>query len=264
VNTIFVDGADLWAGVGSDGVYRSTDNGATWAASNTGLPAFGRTVSAITRSGSNLFAGLRNSSVYISTNNGGNWTSAGTGIPVGSYLFTLHSVGQFVFAGFNYQSPTSANGIYRSSNNGANWTPVNDGLPNPYSINVIAVMGTNMYGSALGVWKRPLSQLTDVREIASGIPGSFSLEQNYPNPFNPTTKIRFSLSSQERDGVRSQHVSLNVYDILGKEVATLVNEELKPGTYETTFSTNGLASGMYIYRLKAGQYSETKSMLLMK
>jgi hypothetical protein len=257
VNTIFVDGVDLWVAVGSDGVYRSTDNGATWTAASTGLPAFGRTVSAITRSGSNLFAGLRNSSVYISTNNGGNWTSASTGIPVGSYLFTLYSVGQFVFAAFNYQSPTLAIGIYRTSNNGANWTPVNDGLPNPSSINSIAVLGTNMYASYLGVYKRPLSQITAVNEIAGGIPERFGLEQNYPNPFNPSTIIRFRIADYG-------FVSLNVFDVLGREVARLVNEQLRPGSYETTFSPTVLASGIYYYTLKAGISTQTKKLFLMK
>ncbi|HCV44208.1 MAG TPA: hypothetical protein DGH68_12040 [Bacteroidetes bacterium] len=268
VNTIFVDGVDVWAGVQSNGAYRSTDNGATWTAASTGLPQVSRDVCSIVRNGSNLFAGLTtafsSNSIWISTNSGGNWTLASTGIPSGSYLFTLYSVGQFVFAGFNYQSPTLANGIYRTSNNGANWTPVNDGLPNPSSINCYAVVGTNMYASYLGVYKRPLSQLTGVREITSGMLESFGLEQNYPNPFNPSTTIRFSLSSQERGEVRSQIVSLKVFDMLGRELATLLNEELKSGGYEVTYDARTLASGTYYYRLSAGGHTEVKRMILMK
>ncbi len=263
VSSIFVDGTTLWAGVGSDGVYRSTDNGATWTASNTGLPAFSKDVCSVVRSGTNLFLGLTTSfgagsgAVWMSTNNGGNWTVASTGIPSGSYLFTLYSVGQFVFAGFNYQSSTLAVGIYRTSNNGANWTPVNDGLPNPSSINSITVMGTNMYASYLGVYKRPLSQVTSVREIAGGMPGRFALDQNYPNPFNPSTNIRFQIAAEGM-------ASLKVYDALGREVATLVNEKLNAGSYETTFSPVGLSSGVYYYTLNSGIYTQTKKLILMK
>ncbi len=263
VNTIFVDGTDLWAGIQSNGVYRSTDNGATWTASSSGLPAFSRDVCSIVRNGTTLLAGLTTSfgagsgSVWISTNNGGNWTVASTGIPSGSYLFTLYSLGQFVFAGFNNQGPTWANGIYRTSNNGANWTPVNDGLPNPSSVNSLTAFGTSMYASYLGVYKRPLSQITGVKEIPGGVPESFALEQNYPNPFNPSTRISFQLKA-------TSFASLKVYDMLGREVATLLNEHLAAGSYETTFSPSGLASGIYYYQFTAGHRSETRPMLFLK
>jgi hypothetical protein len=162
-----------------------------------------------------------------------------------------------VFGGFNYSGTGVASGIYRTSDNGANWAPVNTGLPDPCSINALAVMGSSMYGSYLGVWKRPLSELTSVREIASGVPGSFNLEQNYPNPFNPTTTIGFGIRA-------SGFVSLKVFDILGREIATLVNEKMKTGIYEISFDATGLASGTYFYRLSAGSYTEVKRMTLMK
>jgi immune inhibitor A len=106
---------------------------------------------------------------------------------------------------------------------------------------------------------------TGVDEPAA--PVSYALYQNYPNPFNPTTGIRFSVPTQSgRDGrvAGISDVKLVVYDILGKEVAVLVNEKKSPGQYEVRFDGAGLASGVYVYRLVAGKYVEAKRMLLVK
>jgi hypothetical protein len=92
----------------------------------------------------------------------------------------------------------------------------------------------------------------------------FSLSQNYPNPFNPTTKIKYSNPSIISTGERNLTVTLKVYDVLGREVATLVNEEKQPGVYEVEFNARKLSSGIYFYQLKTGTYSETKKLILMK
>ncbi|MBK7632721.1 MAG: T9SS type A sorting domain-containing protein [Ignavibacteriales bacterium] len=100
-------------------------------------------------------------------------------------------------------------------------------------------------------------------EIEINQPTKFSLEQNYPNPFNPTTSIQYAISSR-------QFVSLKVFDVLGKEVATLVNEEKSAGSYEIEFNSvetlhaTSLPSGVYFYQLKAGDFIETKKMMLMR
>jgi hypothetical protein len=86
---------------------------------------------------------------------------------------------------------------------------------------------------------------------------SFNLEQNYPNPFNPTTTLSFVI------GHRS-FVTLKVYDVLGNEIATLVNEEKPAGSYEVEFDAKDLTSGIYFYQLRAGEFSQTKKMILMK
>ena len=88
-------------------------------------------------------------------------------------------------------------------------------------------------------------------------PKEFGLMQNYPNPFNPETSIRYSVP-------RSQHVTLKVYDMLGKEVAVLVNGIKEPGTYSVNFSIANLASGIYIYRMQAGDFVQTKKMTILK
>ncbi|MBI5472932.1 MAG: T9SS type A sorting domain-containing protein [Ignavibacteriae bacterium] len=97
---------------------------------------------------------------------------------------------------------------------------------------------------------------SDVKGLG-GMPHSFALEQNYPNPFNPTTNIEFQIP-------KSSFVSLKVYDVLGREVATLVNEELTMGKYRAALDGATLPSGTYFYRLEAGNYSATKRLLLVK
>jgi hypothetical protein len=96
------------------------------------------------------------------------------------------------------------------------------------------------------------------------LPKCFSLEQNYPNPFNPGTLINYSIPNVEMLHATSLRVMLKIYDVLGREVATLVNEERAAGNYEVKFDGGGLPSGIYFYRLTAGNYVQTRKMILMK
>ena len=100
-------------------------------------------------------------------------------------------------------------------------------------------------------------QLSDEISVEVLAPSEYALSQNYPNPFNPTTTIKFSIPE-------NQKVLLKVYNILGKEVAVLVNKEMEAGEYDIEFSSDGLNSGVYFYTLEAGNYRETKKMILMK
>jgi len=117
------------------------------------------------------------------------------------------------------------------------------------------------------VWTAGIT-IIGIKPVGNSIPEKFSLEQNFPNPFNPTTRIRFSIPSVGNGRDRSLH--LKVYDILGREVTTLVNEELKPGTYEADFDGSNLTSGVYFYRLSAADntgniiFTETRKMMLVK
>jgi polyhydroxybutyrate depolymerase len=96
-----------------------------------------------------------------------------------------------------------------------------------------------------------------VSEKHQTIPNNFSLSQNYPNPFNPSTTIKYQIPELS-------FVILKVYDVLGNEIATLVNEEKTAGTFEITWYAENLSSGVYFYRLQAGSFVETKKMILMK
>lgn len=107
-------------------------------------------------------------------------------------------------------------------------------------------------------------------EDEAPLPIGFNLEQNYPNPFNPSTKIRYNIPLADflftKGGMEGVFVSLKVYDVLGNEAAILVSEDQSPGEYEIKFDANefGLSSGIYFYRLNAGNYSDIKKMILMK
>ena len=118
----------------------------------------------------------------------------------------------------------------------------------------------SMYGWTVEKWKYNgtlPSFTTGVEEVGGTLPQGYTLSQNYPNPFNPTTTIDFTLPA-------SGFVSLKVYDLLGREIMTLVNEQKAAGTYRATFEASNLPSGTYFYALKAGSFSEVKKMTLVK
>jgi hypothetical protein len=96
-----------------------------------------------------------------------------------------------------------------------------------------------------------------VRENDGSVPTTFALEQNYPNPFNPSTTIRYALPN-------SAKVRLMIYDLLGREIATLVNEEQSAGWKEVEWNASAFSSGIYFYKIHANNFNETKKMVLMK
>jgi len=102
-------------------------------------------------------------------------------------------------------------------------------------------------------WFTPAS----VRELATAVPSSYTLEQNYPNPFNPSTTIRYGIP-------RATRVERKVFNLIGEEVATLVNQEQSAGTFECRFDGASLPSGLYFYRLRTDSYSETRKLLLVR
>ena len=107
--------------------------------------------------------------------------------------------------------------------------------------------------------------ITSVHEIASrNLPERFELKQNYPNPFNPSTKIRYSIPNVMDANLRPLQTTLKVFDILGREVETLVNETKTAGNYEVEFNGANLSSGVYFYQLKAGEFTQTKKMILLR
>ena len=106
--------------------------------------------------------------------------------------------------------------------------------------------------------------ITDVQNNDEPI-SKFSLEQNYPNPFKPVTTIKYSIPRQANVGNEDfRSVQLKIFDVLGNEIATLVNEQKSPGVYEVTFDGNNLSSGVYFYSLQVDTYNETKKLILMK
>ncbi len=136
------------------------------------------------------------------------------------------------------------------------------GAPGGYSGAVTMILlGCKLNGVVYGD-----TSLTFINKINSTIPTGYFLYQNYPNPFNPVTKIKFDIPSNgfPPGTFGNDRVVLKVYDILGKEITTLVNEALRPGSYEVTFDGSNLPSGVYFYQLRAREYSKIKKMILIK
>lgn len=234
------------------GIGKSTDGGLTWVKADSGIAAFFG-VGGFASIGSTLFAGGGfPNAVYKSSNGGAYWTT-GTPIPSSGGTSQLLALDNDLFA----CSPN--NGIFISKNLGTSWTKISTGLPNSNYLYSLAILNGTMYAGTSGnaVWKRPLSDVTAVEEIVGNLPTEFMLSQNYPNPFNPSTNFEFRIANLG-------FVKLSVFDILGREVVTLVNESLQPGTYRVSWNAADQPSGIYYYRLRAGAYSETKKMMLVK
>jgi photosystem II stability/assembly factor-like uncharacterized protein len=199
-----------------------------------------------------------NGRFFKTTNGGTTWditSISPNGALMGEY---------FVNANTGYACGWNGVIIY-TTDAGATWTTQASGLSDiltcVYFTTPLTGYITTWYGHVL---KTTNGGLTFVNKISSEAPNDFMLYQNYPNPFNPSTKIEFSLPLTKGVGGMDNNITLSVFDITGKQVATLINEQLSPGKYEVTFNANGFSSGIYFYKLKAGSFSETKKMILMK
>jgi hypothetical protein len=233
------------------GFYRSTDGGSTFSDNLNPLNIWG----IVQKTNGNLYT-ITTSTGYNfdkSTNEGLNWTTVSnlTGAMRGLCL----DASQNFYASGN-------GGVWKSTNDGAIF--VNFNLT--YSANqvisyqnkvFVAVSGT----SNGGVWIYTDS-LVGIKHINNSIPNIFTLYQNYLNPFNPATKIKFDVPSNVKS--ERSNVSLIIFDILGGVVVTLVDQQLKPGTYEVEWNASNYPSGIYFYKIKADDFSETKKMILLK
>jgi photosystem II stability/assembly factor-like uncharacterized protein len=245
VRALASNGNNVYAGTDSGGVYLSTNNGLNW----TQTSLNNQYVGSLAISGNNICAG--SNVVYLSTNNGLSWTNIGLN---NESIFSIAMSGNNIFVG------TFGSGVYVSTNNGTNWQQHNEGLPSGW-INVLGfciinnyiMIGTHFYG----VWRRPIGELTGFQQIAEQIPLYYTLSQNYPNPFNPITKIQFSIP-------KTSNIKLVVYDILGNEIEELVNGKQNAGIYQVEWDASNYTSGVYFYKLKSGDFTETKKMILVK
>ncbi len=119
------------------------------------------------------------------------------------------------------------------------------------------IISGNKFSVKGGFWYEIADVVTAVEQISWEIPKEFKLEQNYPNPFNPSTTIKFEVP------VRTE-LSLTIFDIMGREILTLVHGVYEPGKYEVVFNAKNLSSGMYFYRLVSKNFVKTKKLLLLK
>ncbi|MGD0339168.1 MAG: T9SS type A sorting domain-containing protein [Bacteroidota bacterium] len=144
------------------------------------------------------------------------------------------------------------------TNVASNWNQT-QGYPVPENLrySTIALQSAGSDGKALGDLNWFPEQLTAVSQSPASVPSKFELSQNYPNPFNPTTMISYSLSKKGM-------TRLSVFDVLGREVAVLVDEVQNPGSYNVTFLANNLSSGIYFYKLTSSGTTLSMKMILMK
>jgi len=227
------------------------------------------------------FWNTSNGGPWITTNGGNNWHQSSNGIVIESVpghlirsvLIKPGSATEFFFGGgTNGSGSAIPGGVWRSTNAGATWFNFNP----PYTT---GVLDSNMVVRALCM--RPIDQTLfagvtavyspstgttgiyeysfaiGVRKIGNDVPKTFTLQQNYPNPFNPTTFINFEIP-------KNSDVSINVYDITGKLVDKIIDKNMQSGSYQISYDASKLTSGVYFYRLSAGNFVDTKKMILVK
>lgn len=249
-----------WFGTDGGFVYRTTDGGSTWSPSDLGsLDVF----SLVFPDGQLGLASTAFRYAYRTTNGGASWSYVST-IPAPHPAVIVSFI-----AGAAVPTPrwwaTSLDEIYRSTNHGLLWTyeTLADGRPfNDISMKHLPekglIVGYAVTAAADGVVMRYREVVTSTPEDQSyPWPLSLQLHQNYPNPFNPLTSIEFRLP-------KSGPVTLKVYDILGQEVRTLVNEPKEAGVHRVQFDASGLTSGVYVYRIENGRHTVSRKMVLLK
>jgi hypothetical protein len=263
-------------GMGSDGsgnlfvsyfngnVYRRLDGGSSWVRDTTSI-VFG---------GFSKFWRGRNGAVFacpefsgaLYRRLAGTWSV--TASPSGHTSEYINAVSTdssgAVFAAFRFGSGLGR-GVYFTTNNGSSWTYV--GLDSLTVTSLVSYGDTTVALTTAGTYILSRNSPGTSVEHIFALPSGYALFQNYPNPFNPTTHFRFAIGQPKADAPLAhdlQFVSLKVYDVLGRVVATLVSEQKKPGSYTVQWDASKYSSGIYFYHLQAGSFGETKKIALVK
>ncbi len=239
----------------------TSNGGANWSKSNTAVA--GNFTSGVAFSDDKL-RGLVTSSTSLpnmarTTNGGANFTTV-TGVAGLTGYSTIKWI-----EGTNtvyVSSNIGASGvIQKSTNGGLNWAVMSTATLTGVTHMEFRRVGTTVYGFAVtanGAVLKLTETITTVNSISSNVPADFKLDQNFPNPFNPSTTINFSIPN-------SSKVNLKIYNSLGKEVTTLVDEFLNAGSYSAEFeASSDLTSGIYFYTITAGNFTDTKKLMLLK
>ena len=278
-NNELIVGGDFTTAGGVSAVRIAKWNGTIWSPLGSGMSSSVRAFTIYPPQTGELIAGGGFSTAggvtvnNIAKWNGTTWSPLGSGmggfnkLVLGLIVYPLQA-GELIVGGyFTTAGGVSVNNVAKW--NGTTWSPLGDGVNDrvrPFTIYNNELIVGGLFTSAGGVSANYIAKwgtATEVKIINQSIPGKFELMQNYPNPFNSVTSIKFQVT---RVGDRSQktEVRLKVFDMLGKEVAVLVNEKLQPGTYEVSFDAGNLSSGVYFYKLTAGDFTDTKRMILIK
>jgi len=252
-NSLISLSADTWllADKGSS-INKTTNGGVNWQ----NIPFYQIGMNCVTMYFINSTTGFSadyNTKIFKTTNAGNNWFK----IDSIGYTYNFNEA-SLTFPDYLIGYLATGNYVFRTLDGGFNWTKLNLKTNfSAYSIYFINV-NTGFVGGSHGfIYKTTAGSTIGINQISENIPDKLSLFQNYPNPFNPSTNIRYQIAN-------NKFVKITVYDLLGKEIETLVNEKQSPGTYEVTFEGSNYPSGVYFYKLSSGDFSETKKMILIK
>ena len=247
VLSLAVDSLNTYYAGYSSGLLASDDEGLTWRECS-GLNGLEVRVLAADRRG-RVFAGTKSHGVFVSGTQGETWSEVSTGLH-GQEINAIEPMqfGETLCA-------TAVGGVFGLGVHDTVWVSVSGGLPGMAVTSLASDSTGRAYAAtSLGLY-RSVYPLSAIREEKPLIPLGAQLLQNYPNPFNPSTTIRYRLPSRS-------HVTITVFNTLGQQVATLIQGEMDAGYHEVQFDSSRLASGIYIYRLTAGNYSVSRKMAL--
>ncbi|MCX6138797.1 MAG: T9SS type A sorting domain-containing protein [Ignavibacteriales bacterium] len=240
------------------GVFVSSDRGMNWLPTGSGPKDVSSMATTVSLQGAPyLFAGTENAGVFVSSDRGSLWTSINSGLK-NQHVLKIVTYDKYTFCALG-DSISNGGGVYLSGDFGITWKLVTAGLP----ADIIAGIGVGdslLYVATIskGLWCTPISIMTSAPDVNSNnAPNSFVLHQNYPNPFNPSTTIEYSIPQQSQ-------VTVKIFDLLGREVAVLVNGRKESGRYSVQWNAAAMPSGIYFYRIEAAGYSATKKLILLK
>jgi photosystem II stability/assembly factor-like uncharacterized protein len=245
----FIDINTGWCVADSGRLYITNNGGSNWASTNTAVDNNLKGVKFVD-SQSGYIVG-DNGLILKSINGGLNWTVLNSNTEHNLLSISIPVHGAIYICG---QSGI----IIKSTNFGNTWTNTNSGTGNLLKTLFFINESTGYCGGDNGIiLKTTTGGVIGIEPISTEIPVDYSLYQNYPNPFNPTTNIKFSIP-------KAAFVTLAVYDMLGREIQTLVNENLSPATYEVKWDAAKFSSGIYFYKLLTSDFSLVKKMSVIK
>jgi len=240
----------------SGALFRSTDHGLTWSEvqiKQLTTPIYSL---AVDQAGF-VFIGSDGSGMFRSTDRGDTWSEVDSTLPMTDrWIRDIVPAGeQLITYTWSYLYPPGLC-VYRSTNEGVSWFRESSGLPDDFVTALAATPDGHLYAGTQfnGFYRSQIMVSAVETKVAIS---QLSLFQNYPNPFNPTSTIAYSLPQKSS-------VTLKLYDLLGREVRTIVSGEQEPGDYKRIVEVNDLPSGVYFYRLQAGTSVDVKKMLILK
>jgi photosystem II stability/assembly factor-like uncharacterized protein len=238
----------LFAGTSGRGIFLSSDGGKSWDELTISPSDY---ITALNVKDSTVIAASWG--IFLSTDGGLIWSPSNNGLPpLCPRINNIAFVGPYIFVG------TDNSGIFLSADNGTSWTDINQGILASRILTINSDGSTLYAGTERGLWRRPINEIiTDVHCEPEPLPSKFYLSQNYPNPFNSSTVIKYSIPIPCL-------VTIKVFDILGREIITLINEYKKPGNYSEEWLAPNSCSGIYFYQLRANYYKVTKKLMLLK